>query len=128
MAGMLNAYYDASVGSSFVPYVGAGVGIAEVTFEGDQKIKSYPIALQGKIGASFDLSMFGSFSMMPYVGYRMLYLMSTEADSSISGLSVLRKQDASTSVTTAVEGINYKMESSYLLHNLEVGLMVPLNA
>ena len=38
------------VGSSFVPYVGAGVGIAEVTFEGDQKIKSYPIALQGKIG------------------------------------------------------------------------------
>ena len=64
--------------------------------------------------------MFGSFSMMPYAGYRMLYLMSTEADSSISGLPVLRKQDANASATGAVEGINYKMESSYLLHNLEV--------
>jgi len=127
MAGFLNAYYDISINSTTVPYIGGGIGIAEVTFNGDQKVKSYPMALQGKIGASFNASGFTGIAMMPYVGYRLLYLMKTEADDSTTGLPVLRN-DGTNNISTPVEGINYKMENSYMAHNLEVGVMIPLSA
>jgi opacity protein-like surface antigen len=132
MAGMLNAYYDFTMSDTIMPYVGIGAGFVQVTFNGDQEVKTYPFALQGKIGTSFKLGKLSDTSIMPYVGYRVLYFMEKEAnDDNILTTSTVMRNDASgveISTPIADAKFEYKMKSSALLHNIEAGFIIPLNA
>jgi opacity protein-like surface antigen len=130
MAAMLNAYYDFVMSDVMMPYFGIGAGIASVTLDSNQEVSTYPFAGQLKAGVNFNLSKISGTSILPYVGYRLLYFMEKEAndDNILSTDSVVRKvasSDESTPITDAK--FQYKMKANTLLHNFEIGFMIPLN-
>lgn len=57
IAPMLSALYDIPTGTSFTPYIGAGVGAARTTVKGNgEKESAWAMAYQGIAGVSFDLN------------------------------------------------------------------------
>ncbi len=53
---LVNLLYDFNTGSRFVPYLGAGVGVARPTFEFATSERDYVVAYQGIAGASLRFS------------------------------------------------------------------------
>jgi opacity protein-like surface antigen len=111
ISGFLNAYYDVALSDMFVPYIGGGAGVSYGKFttgkDVDKKEESaLHIALRGKAGASLAFSD----AFVPYAGYSLLWMLDKEY-----------KIYDNTNVDEA------KAKVGHLLHNLELGVMVPLS-
>lgn len=124
-AGTLNIYYDFALNDIIQPYVGAGAGLAKLTFQSLSDNITYPAVIQGKLGATFITGM----AFTPYVSYKLLYLFpkETELRSHIWGSG---KQDDDSFPMEAEfwkeSASTIKMSPNYLVHNLEIGLMISL--
>lgn len=133
MAGMLNAYYDFAISDVIMPYIGIGGGIADVKFKSNQDVDIYPLAVQFKVGANFNMREISGTKIMPYIGYRALYFTDTEVndDNVLTSDTVIRDDgvDDEVLIVDPISGAEfpYKMKSNTLLHNIEAGFMVPLN-
>ena len=110
ISGFLNAYYDVALSDMVVPYIGGGAGVSygKITTGGDNDKKeesALHIALRGKAGASLAFSD----AFVPYAGYSILWMLDKEYK--------LHSND----------GAEEKAKVGHLLHNLELGVMVPLS-
>lgn len=129
LAGMLNIYYDFDLTQTIKPYIGAGAGLAKLTFKARPNTIAYATALQGKIGLSFALGN----NITPYLGYRILSLTSRDMNLSseiIGGWDpdklTARAEDWSKRGSRLTAPFNLKIAPYYLVHNLEVGLTIGL--
>jgi opacity protein-like surface antigen len=103
----VNAYYDLSYDESVVPYIGGGIGVSRITFLSDptSEAAAYPVALQLKAGISYKAK-----SILPYVGYRFIYLMQKEWTNTITA------KNSATATT--------KLKAGYTLHNFDAGVII----
>jgi opacity protein-like surface antigen len=53
---MANAYYDFTMGESWTPYAGGGVGIARVNFQSSADVRDVVLAYQFIIGLGYSVS------------------------------------------------------------------------
>ncbi len=102
LAGMFNLYYDQDTGTPWKPYIGAGVGVANIDFEGQtlggQRVDDDDtvFAYQARAGIGYELSSTAVVSL----GYRFFDTLDPEFD--------------------AQNGTSF--DSEYRSHTVEVGL------
>ncbi len=53
---MANAYYDFSLGGSWTPYVGAGLGVARVNFQSAADVRDIVLAYQAILGLAYNVT------------------------------------------------------------------------
>nr|AEK71077.1 surface protein 3 [Neorickettsia risticii] len=110
VGGVLSVNYDVAVTDYISPYFGVGFGAHRVAldFEKSESVTAYHLASQLKAGVNVT----GLTSVVPYVGYKFTYLNEREYTGA-------KADDGSTTFAPKV---------AHMLHNFEVGVMVPMNA
>lgn len=106
---MLSVNYDVALTDYVSPYFGVGCGVqrGSLAFKTGTSV-AYHFASQVKAGVNVT----GLSSVVPYLGYKFTYLNQRE-------YSAAKADDKSASFTPQV---------SQMLHNLEFGIMMPMNA
>ncbi|ABD46033.1 P44/Msp2 family outer membrane protein [Neorickettsia sennetsu] len=110
VGGMLSVNYDVAITDYISPYFGVGFGAHRVAldFEKSNSVTAYHLASQLKAGVNVT----GLTSVVPYAGYRFTYLNEREYTGA-------KADDGTTAFTPKV---------AHMIHNFEVGVMVPMNA
>ncbi|QHD65471.1 P44/Msp2 family outer membrane protein [Neorickettsia findlayensis] len=110
IGGMLSVNYDVAVTEYISPYFGVGFGAQRVAldFEKSNSVTAYHLASQLKAGVNVT----GLASVVPYAGYKFTYLNEREYTGA-------KADDGTTTFAPKV---------AHMVHNFEVGVMVPMNA
>nr|AEK71073.1 surface protein 3 [Neorickettsia risticii] len=110
VGGVLSVNYDVAVTDYISPYFGVGFGAHRVAldFEKSESVTAYHLASQLKAGVNVT----GLTSVVPYVGYKFTYLNEREYTGA-------KADDGTTTFAPKV---------AHMVHNFEVGVMVPMNA
>lgn len=117
MAGMVNAYYNLTLGDNTSAYIGFGVGKGKFSYKNPKHVDEFTApVIQGKVGITTAIND----SIRPYIGYRLLTF--TEKDVELRTYTYL--QDGCHSAFHDEHKASFKTNIYNLIHNLELGVIL----